>query len=155
MSDSKRYIRFIDSGYNTLFYVPDGGTVRVTHGYDGSVHEYACRYIDETHAYIGNNVYHICQFAELMERNGSTYEPTQVIGDLEFYSKRFFDRQNIGEDGKPVPYYLLAERNVVNAHEKYSYCLNPASPEKAFCKFVGARYSFEEAVFNRSGEFCG
>ena len=35
-----------------------------------------CRYIDETHAEIGsNNLYHICQFAEMMEETGSKVIP--------------------------------------------------------------------------------
>ena len=37
--------------------------------------ERSCRFIDEYHTEIGNDLYHICQFAELMERNGHTYEP--------------------------------------------------------------------------------
>ena len=37
--------------------------------------ERTCRFIDEYHTEIGNNLYHICQFAELMERNGHTCEP--------------------------------------------------------------------------------
>ena len=41
----------------------------------GEKSERTCRYIDEYHAEIGNNLYHICEFAERMEQNGATYEP--------------------------------------------------------------------------------
>lgn len=71
-----RDIRFIDSHYNTLFKVPDGGNVVITR-FDGSKDTRRCLYIDDTHAAIGNGVYHICEFAETMEANGSTYAPEQ------------------------------------------------------------------------------
>ena len=29
-----------------------------------------CRYVDETHLEVGNNLYHICEFAERMQRSG-------------------------------------------------------------------------------------
>ena len=32
-------------------------------------------FADEYHTEIGSNIYHICEFAERMERNGHTYEP--------------------------------------------------------------------------------
>ena len=31
--------------------------------------------IDEYHTEVGSNLYHICEFAERMERNGHAYEP--------------------------------------------------------------------------------
>ena len=34
-----------------------------------------CCYIDDYHTQVGNNVYHICQFAELLERGGGTCRP--------------------------------------------------------------------------------
>src|SRR5574344_2097673 len=70
----KQAIRFIDSGYNNLFSVPNGGSVVLTR-FDGSKTALPCTYIDDYHAKIGSNVYHICQFAELMEQNGATYAP--------------------------------------------------------------------------------
>ena len=71
----KRYIRFIDSDYNTLFHIPDGANLTVT-DFDGQEKTYPCRYIDSYHVAIGkNDAFHICEFAELMERNGSVYRP--------------------------------------------------------------------------------
>ncbi len=69
-----RDIRFVDSRYNTLFSVPDGGNVLIRHP-DGSISKKSCLYIDDYHARIGNYVYHIHEFAETMERNGNIYEP--------------------------------------------------------------------------------
>lgn len=74
-------IRFIDSHYKDLFHIPDGGTIQV-HYSDDSVVIKPCKFIDEYHTQIGNNVFHICQFAELLERNGSycQAEP-EIMGD--------------------------------------------------------------------------
>lgn len=70
-------IRFIDSSYGELFRLPDGEKLQVTDQY-GEVSTYTCRFIDEYHVEVGNNLYHICQFAESMERNGCTYEPKET-----------------------------------------------------------------------------
>ena len=39
--------------------------------------ERECRYIDDYHTKIGLNIYHICEFAELCEKNGHTVEPAE------------------------------------------------------------------------------
>ena len=36
-----------------------------------------CRHIDDYHLEIGNGLYHICEFAEYMERCGSKVTPMQ------------------------------------------------------------------------------
>lgn len=74
ISNAKKGIRFIDPHYKELFRIPDGGKIRITTAW-GEKSERTCRYIDEYHAEIGNNLYHICEFAERMEQNGATYEP--------------------------------------------------------------------------------
>ena len=67
-------IRFIDSHYNELFRIPDGGKIEITYE-NGEKHIRECKYIDDYHTKIGNNTFHICQFAETMERTGNTYKP--------------------------------------------------------------------------------
>lgn len=74
MKETEKGIRFIDSHYNEKFRIPDGGKIIITTEW-GEKHEMPCRYIDEYHTEIGSSIYHICEFAECMERNGSTYEP--------------------------------------------------------------------------------
>lgn len=74
-------IRFIDSHYNDLFRVPDGGCIQI-HYPDETVVK-PCKFIDEYHTQIGYNVFHICQFAEIMERNGATYMAEPEIMGLE------------------------------------------------------------------------
>ena len=73
-------IRFIDSHYKDLFRIPDGGCIQI-HYPDETV-EKPCKFIDEYHTQIGTNVFHICQFAEIMERNNAHYmaEP-EIMGD--------------------------------------------------------------------------
>ena len=73
-------IRFIDSHYKDLFRIPDGGCIQI-HYPDETVVK-PCKFIDEYHTQIGTNVFHICQFAEIMERNGASYiaEP-EIMGN--------------------------------------------------------------------------
>ena len=73
----KKYIRFINSDYKTLFHLPDGGRIRITYP-DREPAERVCRFIDEYHTDIGGHHYHICEFAERMEQIGAKYEP-QVL----------------------------------------------------------------------------
>ena len=70
---AKKGIRFIDSGYNDLFNLPDGGTIQINYLND-KPEQRVCRYIDPYHVEIGNNLYHICEFAERMENIGATYK---------------------------------------------------------------------------------
>ena len=79
MAHAERGIRFIDPDYRELFRIPDGGHIRITHS-DGSKLELSCRYIDDTHVEIGSpfersEIYHVCQFAEIMDRDGCTVQP--------------------------------------------------------------------------------
>lgn len=129
----KKYIRFINSNYDTLFFVPDGGKIQVN-VFDGSKLQFDCKYIDPYHVEISNNIYHICQFAEFMEKNGNTYEPLQEIGDLDFYEKRYLDPENIGPNGK-VPYYVLLSSKTDRLDTFITYCDFPTSPEKTFCMY--------------------
>lgn len=70
----QKEIRFIDSRYNELFRIKDGESITVTLS-DGAKTDKICKYIDDYHTQIGFNTFHICEFAELMERGGSNYRP--------------------------------------------------------------------------------
>lgn len=73
-NETSKRIRFIDSDYHLLFLVADGGNVVLTDA-DGLQKTRPCVYLDDYHARIGNYVYHICEFAEKMERSGTRYAP--------------------------------------------------------------------------------
>lgn len=70
----KKMIRFIDSSGKGLFSIPDGGNIVLTY-FDGETAIRPCRYIDEHHAEIGYRVFHLREFAGIIERNGATYAP--------------------------------------------------------------------------------
>ena len=78
LKQAERGIRFIDPNYKELFRIPDGDKIRILCN-DGSQDDRTCRYIDDYHMEVGSphwdSLYHICQFAEIMERNGSTVIP--------------------------------------------------------------------------------
>ena len=67
-------IRFIDSNYNELFTIPDGGYINIM-VHNGETLTRQCVFRDEFHTQIGTDMYHICEFAEKMEQNGNKYEP--------------------------------------------------------------------------------
>ena len=70
-------IRFINSGYDEQFRIPDGGTIQVE--YPDRTFSAKCEYIDDYHTYVGSEVYHICQFAEVLERGGGVCRPEPVL----------------------------------------------------------------------------
>lgn len=64
----------MDTQYKELFRIPDGGKIMVTTAW-GEKREYTCRFIDEYHTEVGNNLYHIGEFAEFLHKNGAACEP--------------------------------------------------------------------------------
>lgn len=77
MIRARQDIRFIDSGYKDLFKLPDGEQITIIN-LDGQKRDFPCRYIDEYHLEVGDNLYHICEFAERMERNQAIYQPKET-----------------------------------------------------------------------------
>lgn len=87
MKRAEHGIRFINPHYKDLFRLADGDKIRITDAC-GETRECLCRYIDETHLEAGDgrmNLYHICEFAELMERNGNTVIPLRASLPKECY----------------------------------------------------------------------
>lgn len=86
---NQRMIRFIDSDYHILFTIKDGESIIITR-FDGEKLILPCTYIDDCHTRIGSSVCHICEFAEMQERNGNLYVPStpknsDEIGTYEIY----------------------------------------------------------------------
>ena len=69
-------VRLINSHYDDLYRVPNHGVIQVDSS-DGSSYTARVEHLDDYHFDLGEygNVYHICQFGEMMERNGSTAYP--------------------------------------------------------------------------------
>ena len=77
MGRAKQGIRFITSQYKEKFRIEDGDKVRIRRP-DGTSIDQICRYIDEYHLEVGtgwDSLYHICQFAEIMEQKGNAVIP--------------------------------------------------------------------------------
>ena len=69
----EKQIRFIDSRYKELFKLPDGGNIILTDHF-GESKTRACKYLDPFHMQV-KSAYHMCEFAEIKERNGSVFGP--------------------------------------------------------------------------------
>ena len=78
MEKAKQGIRFITPGYKELFRIPDGDHIRIFTG-GGETRDPTCRFIDETHFEItsgySNTLYHICEFAERLEKTHGSVIP--------------------------------------------------------------------------------
>ena len=89
MKQAEKGIRFITPHYEEKFRIADGDMVRIK-CWDGRELDHVCRYIDDCHVEIGkgwDNLFHICQFAELMERNGNSVIPLRNSLPLICYGK--------------------------------------------------------------------
>lgn len=73
----KHSIRFINSRYDDLFKIPDGGMVEVQ--YPDRKFSVRCEYMDDYHLRLGYEVLHICQLAEMLERSNGTCRPEPII----------------------------------------------------------------------------
>ncbi len=71
---AEKGIRFITPEYKEKFRISDGEKIRITFS-DGEVKDRVCRYIDDSHVEIRDDLYHICEFAERMEQCGATFIP--------------------------------------------------------------------------------
>lgn len=71
---AEKGIRFITPEYKEKFRISDGEKIRITFS-DGEVKDRVCRYIDDSHVEVGDDLYHICEFAERMEQSGATFIP--------------------------------------------------------------------------------
>lgn len=101
-----RMIRFIDSEYNTLFTVPNGANIILT-DFDGGSRILPCQYIDDTHVRIGDHAFHICEFAEIQERNGAVYAPE-------------LPQENAAWGSYEI-YQIRSDKNISYAFRPYSY----------------------------------
>ena len=73
LKNAEKGIRFIDPNYKELFRIEDGDKIRYFIK-NGDIRKATCRYIDDYHFEAGsdrgNNLYHICEFAEKYQSHG-------------------------------------------------------------------------------------
>ena len=97
-------IRFIDSRYNELFRIPDGGCIKINLNNGGTLFG-KCKYIDDYHFTLTQagrmygETYHIRRFAEINERNGNVVEPVEESEYLRESDIRFVE-DNMSEFSK-------------------------------------------------------
>ncbi len=122
IKNAEKGIRFINSQYKTLFNIDDGDTIQITLD-NGESHTRICRYVDDYHFQTVNgldekyiNMFHICQFAELMERNGNTIIPlrSSLPDDCLVYIE---STNEIGLIKKGVEGYFQTDYTVADAEE--------------------------------------
>lgn len=133
MADKKKYIWFINSSYKTLFHLPDGGRIRITYP-DGKQIDRVCQFLDQYHTKIGHDTFHICEFAERMEKIGAKYEPLDYIREPEFYPK--FGLTVIAgietpPGAKPPIYYIIDETD----QHGFGFAPKGAAKGRRYCVF--------------------
>ncbi len=140
MQKAEKGIRFIDSGYNDKFTIPDGGKIKINFS-DGTSEEKICRYIDDTHVQFGDGsgafgLQHICEFAERLEKIGATVEP--VTEPMVKLTERFycplklaiFERDEYGDleedgydlDGRFAAQYEDEIKDLLKKEHSYDGC---------------------------------
>ena len=72
--DQPKKIRFIYPDYQEKFRIPDGDQILVAYP-TGERKAFVCKYIDDYHLLVGHNAYHICEYAERLQRLGAHVYP--------------------------------------------------------------------------------
>lgn len=122
----KRDIRFIDSEYHTLFTIKDGESIVIT-CFDGEKMVFPCKYIDDCHVCIGNSAYHICEFAEMQERNGNIYVPAAPKISAEICTYEIYQIPATAD----VDYYSgLMQRQMENSRTLIISVLTPVCTQR-------------------------
>lgn len=71
-------IRFIDSSYKPLFYLPDGENIVITRP-NGEQLTRRCEFLDSYHLRVGREIFHIYEFAVKMEKAGNICAPEKSV----------------------------------------------------------------------------
>ena len=78
MIDARKDIVFRNEDYNEKFRIKDGDRIKITVAYDGEEIIRKCRFLDETHMYVGSTCFHMDEFMERQARVGNKYEPVHT-----------------------------------------------------------------------------
>lgn len=81
LHNAENGIRFIDPNYNEKFRICDGDKIKIHYAW-GEDEIKTCRYIDAYHLEIGDNLYHIAEFAEKLAASGHGCEPLAAEEEL-------------------------------------------------------------------------
>lgn len=87
-------IKFIDSSYNELFTVPDGGEIFIIDKNGDSI-KAKCEYVDESHTKIDGKRYNMLSWARLMDRNEKISSPIDNLEtSLNWFRNKLFVKKN-------------------------------------------------------------
>ena len=104
-----KLIRFIDTCDNTLFLLPDGGSIVIT-DVSGGKRVKVCRYVNGNLAEIGGTERFLCAFAEECQRTGAAIAPE---ASPEYYNNYRIIRK------MPVPGNVIALGQDLNHFWRY------------------------------------
>lgn len=126
----KNYIRFLaPNTYQDMFLLEDGKKLLFHDSYDHTDKTFTCKYIDPYHFYFGSNVFHIYQFAEVMQRNGHTYDRLNYVTDFTPYRAIIADRNLKDKDGNHIRYHVLAVQGGKDPYHSAGIAFCPEAPE--------------------------
>lgn len=80
-------IPFVTPDCKVIFRLEDGGTIRIRSP-DGAVKDHVCRYIDDAHMEASGRLFHVIQFAKLMDENDSRITPIRRVASQRASLKR-------------------------------------------------------------------
>lgn len=132
-------IRFIDYRYRDLFKLPDGENIVIT-TIDGAKKLLQCCYLDEMHAKIGNNIYHIAQFAEFTRENGIIYRPENP--KQEEYA--IYEIRQI-KDGLTIEYKFAD-------YERAKNKINPLHYDRVYAGMLAKSRTLEDIFYEHNQE---
>lgn len=146
LRNATRGIRFIDSNYQEKFRIADGEKVQIRYP-DGDVREPACRYIDDYHVEVGDDLYHICELAERLENAGAKIIPLRSSLPEKCYSTLsetgaviILKRGEIGYYKTDIPSATMEESRALV--EEYNRNLGVTKAQEAAMK-AGSMFGFQ------------
>ena len=101
IENASKGIRFVTPQYKEKFVIDDCDKIRVTYE-DGRYEDKYCRFIDEYHLEVNDNIYHICEFAEKLMINNATVIPLRnSLPDKCYYYDKTHNVIGIINKGEP------------------------------------------------------
>lgn len=139
-------IRFITPDYEERFTIPDGDQILITSP-DGAKTTRTCRYIDDYHLEVGNNLYHICEFAEKMEQAKNTVIPLRsALPDQCFAFVESENRIAIIKKGESGYYPIESDGKDAEQNKAFTKLLNAqsgVSPKQAEAMKAGSMFGWD------------
>jgi len=112
----EKKIKFVDARSDVVFTVPDESKIKLT-CFDGTTFIQSCKYLDDLHVRIDDDIYHIGEFAGLLEKNGAICSP--VNGSCDYYE--IYQIENIEKVDYAFMSYETAQGKIKRSDYKRMY----------------------------------